>query len=50
MDMGSLHATKEISHLETLLDDKEVSVVLAAAHSLVELHEEVPDMTFTTPS
>src|SRR6185369_7945369 len=40
LDMGPLHATKEIPHLKDLLDDKEVSVVLAAAHSLVELHEE----------
>lgn len=40
MDMGPLHGTKEIPHLKGLLDDKEVSVVLAAAHSLVELHDE----------
>jgi HEAT repeat protein len=40
MDMGPLHATEEISHLKTLLDDKEVSVVLAAAHSLAQLHDE----------
>ena len=40
LDMGPLHAIKEIPHLKDVLDDKEVSVVLAAAHSLVELHEE----------
>ncbi|HSS97636.1 MAG TPA: HEAT repeat domain-containing protein [Terriglobales bacterium] len=39
MAMGPLHATKEIPHLKDLLDDKEVSVVVAAAHSLVELHD-----------
>ena len=40
MDMGPLHASKEIPHLKDLLDDKEVSVVVAAAHSLVELKQE----------
>jgi len=40
MDIGALGAKQEISHLKTLLDDKEVSVILAAANSLVKLHDE----------
>ncbi len=39
MDMGPLRATKEIPHLKDLLDDQELSVVLAAAHSLIDLHD-----------
>ena len=40
MALGQINARKEIPHLKDMLNDKETSVVLAAAHSLVQMHDE----------
>jgi HEAT repeat protein len=39
MALGNLHATSTIPKLRKMLNDEDISVVLAAAHSLIMLHD-----------